>query len=44
MHTDPTFDPNSYPAPAPAREEPREVSRRDLFGLFRRPFDPGGRR
>ncbi len=29
------------PAPAPAKEEPREVSRRDLFGLFRRPFDPG---
>ncbi|MFN7988059.1 MAG: NAD(P)-dependent oxidoreductase [Thermoanaerobaculia bacterium] len=36
--------PALHPAPAPAREEPREVSRRDLFGLFRRPFDPGGRR
>ena len=32
------------PSPAPARSEPKEVSRRDLFGLFRRPFDPGGRR
>lgn len=28
------------PAAAAAKEEPREVSRRDLFGLFRRPFDP----
>ena len=32
------------PAPAPPRPEPREVSRRDLFGLFRRPFDPRERR
>lgn len=42
--TRPGAAPALRPAPAPAREEPREVSRRDLFGLFRRPFDPGGRR
>jgi nucleoside-diphosphate-sugar epimerase len=32
-----------WPAPprAPGRAEPKEVSRRELFGLFRRPFDGG---
>jgi len=32
-----------WPAPprAPGRAEPKEVSRRELFGFFRRPFDGG---
>lgn len=29
------------PDPAEAREAPRQVSRRDLFGLFRKPLDGG---
>lgn len=32
--------PAARPAP-PGRDEPKEVSRRELFGFFRRPFDGG---
>lgn len=31
--------PEVRPAPAKPRDEPQEVSRRELFGFFRRPFD-----
>lgn len=35
--------PDAARAPvAPSAERPREVSRRDLLGFFRRPFGPGG--
>lgn len=34
--------PSGGPARPAAAGPPREVSRRDLFGIFRRPFGPGG--